>query len=105
MSMDQRSAGYGELVSGITGLLDGARRAVVRSANRILAASYWDIGRRIVEFEQKGEVRAPFGERLLALLSLDLTARLGRGFSKRNLWQMRAFYDGWAIVQTPSGQF
>lgn len=102
--MDQRAAGYGELVSGITGLIDGARRAVARSGNSILAASCWDIGRRIVEFEQKGEARAEYGEALLSRLAKDLRASHGRGFSRANFQLMRLFYIGWEIVQTPSGQ-
>jgi len=88
----------------ITGFLDTARRAAARSVNRLLAASYWEIGRRIVEFEQVGNVRAGYGEKLLGHLAKDLSARYGRGFSRANLQQMRLFYIGWAIIQAPSGQ-
>jgi hypothetical protein len=98
------AAGYGALVSDIAGLLDAARRAAARSVNRILAASYWNIGRRIVEFEQLGNVRAGYGEALLGRLAKDLGARHGRGFSRANLQQMRLFYVGWEIVQTAPGQ-
>lgn len=96
---------YGSLVSGITVLLEGARRSVARSANKILSATYWDIGRRIVEYEQGGKTRAQYGEHLLARLAKDLIAKHGRGFSRQGLQKMRAFYLGWEIVQTPSGQF
>jgi predicted nuclease of restriction endonuclease-like (RecB) superfamily len=57
-----------------------------------MTATYWEMGRRIVDFEQKGERRAGYGEELLVRLSLDLTARFGRGFGRRNLQDMRAFY-------------
>src|SRR5207244_2629464 len=67
--------------------------------------SYWDIGRRIVEFEQRGHARAAYGERLWKRLADDLTARHGRGFSKSNIALMRAFYLQWEIFQTPSGKF
>ena len=97
-------AGYGQLVSEISGLLEAARRGAVRSVNAILTATYWEIGRRIVEHEQSGKARAEYGEELLARLSQYLTAKHGRGFSERNLEQMRAFYLGWEISQTPSAK-
>lgn len=57
-----------------------------------------------MEYEQKGQERAPYGEQLLARLSRDLTAKHGRGFSERNIEQMRAFFLGWEIPQTPSAK-
>jgi len=95
---------YGRLISDISGLLERARRIAARSVNSILTATYWNIGRRIVDYEQQGQERAPYGERLLDRLSRDLTTKLGRGFSERNLEQMRAFYLGWEISQTPSAK-
>ena len=47
---------------------------------------------------------AGYGEELLRRLTADLVGRFGRGFSRRNLEQMRAFYLGWQICQTPSGK-
>ncbi|MEX1223413.1 MAG: DUF1016 N-terminal domain-containing protein, partial [Pirellulales bacterium] len=70
-----------------------------------MTATYWEIGRRIVEFEQGGEARAEYGAELLKRLGADLTTQFGRGFSKSNLFQMRGFYLGWEIFQTPSGKF
>lgn len=96
---------YDGLVSGVAELLEQSRRTAARSVNSILTATYWEIGRRIVEFEQGGEARAEYGAELLKRLSIDLTERFGRGFSKRNLEQMRGFYSGWEIAQTPSAQF
>ena len=57
-----------------------------------MTATYWEIGRRIVEFEQGGEKRAEYGEGLMARLADDLTARFGRGFSRQNLQRFRLFY-------------
>ena len=99
------STEYGRLVSGISGLLAQARRSAARSVNALLTATYWEIGRRIVEYEQRGRPRAEYGERLLIRLAIDLTSKLGRGFSRANLQQMRLFYSGWQICQTPSGKF
>ncbi|GLC97432.1 hypothetical protein Tamer19_68410 [Cupriavidus sp. TA19] len=78
-----------------------------RSVNALMTASYWEIGRRIVEFEQGGQDRAAYGEALIERLSADLTDRFGRGFSRQNLWQMRAFHLAWPaahILQTLSGE-
>jgi len=100
--------GYGVLVSGISGLLDQARRMSSRAVNSILTATYWEIGeigRRIIEYEQGGKARAEYGETLLKRLSQDLAATHGRGFSRANLQLMRLFFLGWEIRQTPSGAF
>jgi hypothetical protein len=73
--------------------------------NAVLTAVYWEIGRRIVEFEQKGIARAEYGEVLLLRLSRELTRRFGRGFSVDNLETMRLFYIAYAsfaISETPS---
>jgi predicted nuclease of restriction endonuclease-like (RecB) superfamily len=98
------AAEYGLLVSAISDLLDQARRAAARAVNRLLTATYWEVGRRIVEFEQGGRARAEYGEGLWKRLARDLTAKYGRGFSKSNLAQMRSFYLGWEIFQTSSGK-
>jgi predicted nuclease of restriction endonuclease-like (RecB) superfamily len=95
---------YTVLVRDIGGLLAVARRSSARAVNALMTATYWEIGRRIVQFEQRGEVRAGYGQELLKRLSSDLTARLGRGFSERNLEQMRLFYRGWPIPQTLSAK-
>jgi hypothetical protein len=97
---------YGDIHTDIVALLENARRAAARSVNALMTASYWEIGRRIVEFEQGGEDRAAYGDALIQRLALDLSNRFGRGFSYRNLSQMRAFYLAWPmdnIRQTVSG--
>lgn len=95
---------YGNIHIGIVELLEAARHAAARNVNALMTASYWEIGRRIVEFEQAGAERASYGEALLKRLSSDLTARFGRGFSERNLEQMRLFYLDWSISQTVSAK-
>ncbi len=57
-----------------------------------------------MEFEQSGEKRAAYGEEIIERLAADLTARYGRGFSVRNIWQMRAFYLAWPILLTLSAE-
>ena len=79
----------------IVELLESARSTAARSVNALMTASYWEIGRRIVEFEQRGQTRAEYGDALLVRLATDLSARFGSGFSRRNLQQMRLFYLAW----------
>lgn len=83
---------YQQIHDGIIRLVDTARAETVRSINAIMTATYWEIGRRIVEFEQGGEARAAYGTQLIERLSVDLSQRYKRGFSTRNLWQIRTFY-------------
>lgn len=84
--------GYTTLHGGIVDLLETARRMVARTINAVMTATYWEIGRRIVEAQQKGKRRAGYGERLIERLAADLTERFGRGFGADNLELMRLFY-------------
>ena len=97
-------SGYGAVCDSIVELLNAARQTAARNVNALITASYWEIGRRIVEAEQKGKRRAGYGEQLIERLSLDLTQRFGRGFSARNLEQMRQFFLMWQIPQTVSAE-
>jgi hypothetical protein len=81
MNQSLTSEGYGDIHAGIVALLEDARRATARSVTAVMTASYWEIGRRIVEAEQGGQERAGYGERLIQRLADDLTARFGRGCS------------------------
>lgn len=56
---------YSALVKDLSGLLESARRAYARAVNAAMTATYWELGRRIVEFEQRGERRAEYGAELL----------------------------------------
>jgi len=95
---------YLSMLNEVVELMETSRRQASRSINSIMTATYWEIGRRIVEFEQLGESRAEYGKQLISRLAHDLSTRFGRGFSKRNLEQMRRFYLLWSITQTPSAQ-
>lgn len=98
-------AGYDVILNDISAVIDAARKSAARSVNSIMTAAYWLIGRRIVEYEQKGEKRAEYGEEVIEKLSADLSRRFGRGFSVRNVWQMRSFHLGWQIPQTASAEY
>ncbi len=69
-----------------------AGHCATRSVNAVMTATYFLVGRAVVEFEQKGAERAAYGAQLLERLGADLSARFGRGFSPVNLGAMRLFY-------------
>ncbi len=97
---------YDAMLSGVVELLEQARRTSARAVNTIMTATYWEIGRRIVEHEQLGKNKADYGKQVIDRLAADLTEKLGRGFGRRNLFQMRLFYTCFPnIVQTVSAQF
>ncbi len=96
---------YRNLLSDVVALIEQARHQTARTVNVIMTATYWEIGRRIVEVEQLGENRAAYGKIVIAKLAKDLTEYFGRGFAKSNLYQMRAFYKAYrGIFQTVSGK-
>ncbi len=97
-------ANYGDILNGVVELLECARRTSARATNAIMTATYWKVGRRIVECEQGGKSRAEDGDSIIERLSSDLSDRVGRGYSARNLTQMRAFYLWWQIWQTVSAK-
>lgn len=105
LTRDSSDFDYGLMLAGVIDLMETARRAAARAVNSVMTATYWEIGRRVVEFEQQGAARAKYGEALLKQLSEDLTAKFGRGFSERNLEQMRLLYTTWPISQTVSAKF
>ena len=89
----QATTDYDEVLSGVLDLLDVARRTSARVVNSLMTATYWDIGRRIVEHEQHGKTHAGYGEELLERLSHDLREKFGRGFGVIQLRTMRQFYQ------------
>ena len=95
---------YSTLVTDLASLIDQGRRTAVRYVNTALVTTYWLIGRRIVEYEQKGKERAEYGKVLLERLSKDLSPRFGKGFSLRNVRNMRSFYLLFPIRQTLSAE-
>ncbi|MFC1496386.1 YhcG family protein [Candidatus Margulisiibacteriota bacterium] len=89
---------YINLVHDIAALIEQGRKTSVRYVNTTLVITYWLIGRRIVEFEQKGKKRAEYGKELLKKISADLTPGFGKGVSERNLEYMRQFYIAYGNI-------
>lgn len=73
-------------------VLTGSRARAWQAVNSEMVACYWNIGRIIVEEEQRGESKAEYGKSLIKSLSTRLTDDFGKGFDKSNLWNMRSFY-------------
>jgi len=96
-------SGYEGVLSDVVARIQAGQRAAVRTSNAAMTATYWSVGRRIVEHEQRGAERAEYGEKLISRLSCDLQSRFGRGYGKVNLSQMRSFYLAHRqILQTAS---
>lgn len=83
---------YSQLIDNIGNTVNEARNNLAKSVNSIMVDAYWQVGQQIVEFEQKGNSRAAYGENLLPRLSKDLTLRYGKGFNRSNLIYMRKLY-------------
>ena len=97
--------GYDTVLIGVAELLESSRRITARATNAIMTATYWEIGRRIVEFEQGGKDKADYGKQIVERLAADLTIQFGRGFGRSNLFQMRAFYLAYTdILQAVSAK-
>ena len=102
-------SGLGPLVAEVRELVQAARRSAVSVVNTLQVLTNFEIGRRIVEHEQKGAKRAGYGTALLIELSERLTEEFGKGFSRTNLEYMRKFFLTWQdrvpmISQTVSGK-
>lgn len=89
----------------IKNIIELSRKKVISSINSTMTTTYFLIGKRIVEEEQGGEKRAEYGKSLIKNLSIRLTESYGKGFSERNLEQMRKFYLTYSISQTVSAEF
>jgi len=95
---------YNELIDNIGRIFEEGRKQAFYAVNSILVKTYWDIGRQIVEFEQRGEEKAEYGSTLLVRLSEDLKIGYGKGFSRRNILDMRRFYLTYPKWQTVSAK-
>jgi predicted GNAT family N-acyltransferase len=93
---------YGSLFRDIAEIIKESRKQVQQTVNLAMVESYWQIGRLIIEHEQRGESRATYGSRLLAKLSEYLTREFGKGFDITNLRNMRRFYLAFPIRETVS---
>jgi predicted nuclease of restriction endonuclease-like (RecB) superfamily len=87
-----------QILSDIRQIIEDTRNRVARSINHERTVAYWHIGRRIIEEEQDGLVRAKYGKKLIPLLATHLTIEYGEGFSANNLWRMKDLYIVFPIL-------
>lgn len=85
------------LYKSVLQVISRARQFISRVANGALVETYWQIGRLIVEDEQKGCRKAEYGKGVLKELSVRLTSEFGSGFDASNLRNMRGFYLAFPI--------
>ncbi|MFH1453109.1 MAG: DUF1016 N-terminal domain-containing protein [Armatimonadota bacterium] len=103
LSISKKSL-YRNLLINISDILQKGREKIYYAANNVLVKTYWEIGREIVEFEQKGKEKAEYGSELLNKISKDLKHKFSKGFSRRNVSDMKRFYALYPIWQTVSAK-
>lgn len=86
-----------ELLTAIRVVLNQTRTQLQQTINHTMVKTYWEVGRLIVEHEQRGEKHATYGQYQLKQLSEQLQSEFGKGFNERNLRRMRAFYQAYPI--------
>ena len=90
--MEKDLSSYHSLIKDLEVLIASGRKAAYQSINQAMIDMYWNIGKRIVEEEQKGKARAQYGKALIKNLAAVLTTEFGAGFTARNLRNYRQFY-------------
>ena len=93
-----------QLINDISDILRQAQANAYRHINKTMVQAYWLIGQRIVQENQQGEAKAAYGKSIIKNLSQALQTEFGKGFSERNLENMRAFYLQYPISQTLSAE-
>ncbi len=89
-----------QLLSNIRDILLSARHTAYKAVNFAMVTAYWNIGKLIVEDEQKGNTRAEYGKAVLEELSIKLTEEFGKGFGVRELRKIRQFFLMFPIRDT-----
>ena len=92
MNNEELSRTTTTVVDDIKTIIDKGRAAAYAAVNTTMIATYWSIGRRIVEEEQHGKERAEYGKNLINTIANELTREYGSGFSARYLRAFRQFY-------------
>lgn len=96
-SLSPPDPGLSQLLASLGEIIRGGRQRALRAVDVVQVQTCWEVGRHIVEFEQGGEARATYGQRLLPTLAETLTAQFGKGFDATNLRHMRGFYLAFPI--------
>ena len=89
-------------VNDVRSIIERGRQQAYAAVGQAAIATYWNVGRRIVEEEQHGEARAEYGSQLIPMLAERLTQEYGNGYGRRNLAYYRQLYlmfSDWEILQ------
>ncbi len=81
-----------QFYSDIHEILKNAKSTAYAAVNDIMTYAYWDIGKRIVEQEQKGISKAKYGSYLIKRLAQELSGEYGSGFSVATIRNCRQLY-------------
>ena len=92
-----RSASRSDFYQSVAEILRAARANAYRAVNFAMVEAYWNVGRMIVEEDQRGKERAEYGVALLKNLSIRLSEEFGAGFSEQSLRNMRQFFSSFSI--------
>lgn len=93
-----------KMIEEIKSVIEKSRNKITYEVNSNMILAYWNVGRIIVENEQKGNIKAEYGKKLIKELSKELRKTLGSGFSVSNLFNMRKLYITYPKFQTLSGK-
>src|SRR3989338_7381549 len=96
------SKGYNILIKDIGSILEQGRKQAFAAINTILVKTYWEIGKRIVQYENENKEFAGYRSKLFELIAKDLRAKYGKGFSRSNVIYMRLFCLKYPKSQTLS---
>ena len=102
--MQTDNTNYKQLIDAISAIYTVGKVKSFQAVNTVLLETYWTIGQHIVEFEQKGNLKAEYGDKLLERISKDLSLQLGKGFSLSNIKRFRQFYNAFPIFAKASQQ-
>ncbi len=86
----------------LTKLIQSSRRKIELEVNSELIFLHWNIGKTIQTSILQGK-RGEYGKQAVEILSRKLSTEFGRGFSRRNLFNMINFYETFpeiSIVQS-----
>lgn len=92
-----------DLIENIKQISYNSRKNVLQKINYQLILAYWEIGKEIISSETKNGVDKQTSRQIILSLSKQLTAEIGKGFSRSNLFNMRKLYQEYPDVQTLSG--
>jgi hypothetical protein len=80
------------LINDVRNIVESGLKKAYQNVNAITVFTYWQVGKRIVEEEQRGEKRAEYGAQIINMLSADLCRTYAKGYTPRDLRAYRQFY-------------